>query len=241
MIKKYPPGQVSLERALSKLGLASRTVGHKWILEGRVHVSGKVCKNPRQGVNPEKTKITIDGERATEQSFVCYILNKPKNTITSRSDEKGRKTIFSLITHDKPHLHSVGRLDYTTTGLIILTNDTRLSDWLTDPKNEVPRVYSVTARGEVTEEKLKKLRAQAHRVEPRKISSKESHLEITLTGGKNREVRNLMLSVGCEVTALKRISYGAAELKDLKTSEYKELTRDEVLVFFPDAQIKLSE
>lgn len=245
---RYPLGHVSLERALSKLGLASRTVGREWIEAGRVSVNGKVVKNPKSAVHPEKAKIKIDGEAASAQSFVAYILNKPKNVVCTRSDEKGRQTIFSIITHDKPHLHSVGRLDYATTGLLLLTNDTRLSDWLTDPEQEIPRTYVVTVRGEITEEKYKTLckgvKDEGEFLKPqsvvlKKTSGKESHLEITLTEGKNREIRRLMLAVGCEVTALKRISYGPLELGNLGLGEYTELSLIEILSFFPEAKTKL--
>lgn len=246
--KRYTAGLVSLERALSKLGIASRTVANAWIVAGRVSVDGRVIKSPKFTVNPEKAKIVVDGEAAAEQKFVAFILNKPKNTVCTRNDEKGRETVFKYVKTSVPHLHTVGRLDFATTGLLILTNDTRLSDWLCNPENEVPRTYSVTVRGELNGERLEKLRQgvmdegellRPDKVVVQKTSGKESHALVTLHEGKNREVRRLMKAVGCEVTDLKRISYGPIELGDLDLGGYKNISLKKIMEWFPNAKTKL--
>jgi 16S rRNA U516 pseudouridylate synthase RsuA-like enzyme len=131
------PGKVPLERALSKLGLASRTEARALITAGRVQVNGVVKNNPGFLVTPETVKIAIDGVESGKSAWRMILLNKPKGVITSRRDEKGRKTVFDLLPEDCQRLHAVGRLDFATTGLLLLTNDTRASAWLTDPENEV--------------------------------------------------------------------------------------------------------
>jgi 23S rRNA pseudouridine2605 synthase len=241
-MKAFGPGKVKLERALSKLGIASRVVAREWILAGKVEVNGSVQRNPEFAVNPERTIIAIDGQRIQKAQTRTFLLYKPKGTVTTRSDEKGRKTVFDLIQDVDIHLIAVGRLDWATSGLLLLTNDTRLADWLTDPSNEIRRTYLVTVRGETTELKLESLRAgiknqgdllHAQDIILRKASRKESHLTVTLTEGKNREIRRMFASIGHEVTRLKRVSYGALELGELQPGEYRELSKEELLQVFP--------
>lgn len=225
-----------LPRALSKLGLASRGQAEKWIRAGLVKVNGRVVRDPTRFVSVEKDKIEVAGELAEPiQETLFYMLNKPKNTVTTRSDEKGRKTVYELLPEGLPYLHAVGRLDYATTGLLLFTNDTKLSSFLTDPKNEIPRTYLVTVRGEFTEDKIPqllkgvKIDGDLHTVNKmsiRKASGRESHLTVTLTEGKNREIRKIFKSIGHEVTALKRISFGRFELGELEAGEVKKVSQD---------------
>lgn len=246
-MKKYRPGNVALERALSKLGLASRTQAREWILAGRVKVNGQIRKDPSYGVNPEKAKLEIDGASVEGAAPRTLLLHKPRGVVTTRADEKGRPTVFSLIREPGLHLVAVGRLDWATSGLLILTNDTRLSAWLTEPESGVKRVYLVSVRGEVTETAVARLRAgitdqgellQADSVSIRKASGRESHLVVELTEGKNREIRRMFLALGHEVTRLKRVAYGGLELGELQPGEYRELSREELARAFPGAPIR---
>jgi len=230
-------GHVKLERALSKLGIASRTVARKWIEAGQVKVNGMIRKDPEFEVVPEKARIEVEGQTVQKQTHRTFLLYKTKGTVTTRSDEKGRPTVFDGIQEKGLHLIAVGRLDQATTGLLILTNDTRLADRLTDPKNKIKRVYLVTVRGDVSESTLAHLRKgiqdegetlSPSRIEVRKASGKESHLTVELTEGKNREIRRMFMSQGHEVTKLKRVAYGNLTLGDLKPGEYRELTLDEL-------------
>lgn len=245
---RLKPGQVSLERAMSKLGLASRTQARELILAGRVEVNGAVRKDPGFALRPETARIRIDGETQARARWKAFLLHKPNGVVTTRQDERGRPTVFSLLKDAERELtlHSVGRLDLATTGLLILTNDSRLSSWLTDPTNQVPRVYVVTVRGQINDEDCRKLETgimidgETHRAEKallRKASKKESHLTLTLTEGKNREIRRLFEALGCEVTRLKRVTYGSLELGDLPSGEYRELPREEVQAAFPEAPL----
>jgi 23S rRNA pseudouridine2605 synthase len=239
----YRPGQVALERALSKLGLASRTRARALIVEGRVRVNGVVRRDPLLGVSPERARIEIDGTAATRAEARVFLLHKPRGTVTTASDEKGRPTVLSLLEAEGIHLIAVGRLDLATTGLLLLTNDTRLAAWLTDPAQAIVRTYVVTVRGQVDESSLDRVRAgfedrgellRAEEVVLRKASGRESHLTVKLTEGKNREIRRLFSSLGHEVTRLKRIKYGPLELGELAPGEYRELSRDELQKAFPE-------
>jgi len=236
-----------LERALSKLGLASRTVARAWIEAGRVRVNGDIRRHPLYPVNPERARIEIDGERAISEASRVFLLHKPRGVVTTRSDEKGRPTVFSLLKSEPGlNLHAVGRLDLATSGLLILTNDTRLSSWLTDPSNQVSRVYLVSVRGEVTPETLSRMekglevgdereRLVADRASLRKASGRESHLTLELKEGKNREIRRMCEALGHEVTRLKRVSFGGLELGELAPGACRELTEGEIEAAFPGA------
>jgi 23S rRNA pseudouridine2605 synthase len=238
------PGFVPLERALSKLGIASRTVSRQWILDGKVRVNGVVRKDPLFAVVPERGRIEIEGKRVGKVAHRTFLLHKPRGVVTTRSDEKGRPTVFSLIPEPGLHLVAVGRLDWASSGLLLLTNDTRLAARLTDPANAVPRTYLVTVRGKVTEKGLERLREgvldageklQADAITLRKASGRESHLTVRLTEGKNREIRRMFSALSHEVTRLKRVAFGALELGDLAPGKYRELLTDELERAIPGA------
>lgn len=239
-------GKVPLERALSKLGLASRTQAKKLIESGRVSINNRTLTDPSFLVCPETARIKIDGKAADIPRRIILAFNKPRGYVCTRSDELGRDTIHSLLPQKYLGLHSVGRLDMATSGLLLLTNDTRLSSWLTDPSNRIPRVYIVTVEGKFDEEIISKMREgvedkgellKADDLILRKASNRESHLTITLTEGKNREVRRLCLYFGHEVRRLKRISFGECSLDDLETGKFKEISDSEFLKMFPSAPL----
>ncbi|HAZ13656.1 MAG: hypothetical protein A2X86_16240 [Bdellovibrionales bacterium GWA2_49_15] len=244
---KYPAGKVALERALSKLGIASRSQAREWITQGRLRVNGIVQKNPEFLVTPEKAKFELDDQPIGKIEALVLVLHKPKSIITSRADEKGRATVFSLIKEVHAHLSAVGRLDFATSGLLLLTNDTRLADWLTDPKNAIVRTYLVTVRGRVTEEELGKLISgirdqdeflQVNEATLRKSSERESHLTVELTEGKNREIRRIFLALGHEVTSLKRVAFGGLTLGELQSGEYRVVSLEEIKAAFPSAPVR---
>ncbi|MEK7690456.1 MAG: pseudouridine synthase, partial [Bdellovibrionota bacterium] len=194
---KYPPGKVSLERAFSKLGLASRTEARRWIEAGRVTVDGRTIADPGFPVRPEAVRLSVDGknqsgggpgsETPTQQRLVV-LLHKPRAVVTTRSDEQSRRTIYDCLPPEYQRLIAVGRLDRATTGLLLLTNDTQLGNWLTDPANQIERTYVVTVRGLVSDRALAILRAgveiegvrhQIAHLTLRKASGRESHLLVT--------------------------------------------------------------
>lgn len=225
-------GRVPLIRAISKLGISSRGEAEALILSGRVKVHGSVELNPNRMVNPNSAHIEIDGQKAVKEHSQLYIFHKPTGVLTTKKDPEGRKTIYDLLPSELQNFHAVGRLDLHTSGLLLITNDTRWSHYLTDPSNQIERTYVVQVRGEVSEETQKKMEAGiedegeiliAKSVVIQKSSSKESRLVIILTQGKNREIRRLCEHFQHEVTALKRIAYGDYRLEDLPTGAVKEV------------------
>ncbi len=157
--------------------------------------------------------------------------------MTTHSDEKGRKTIFDVLSPDLGYMHAVGRLDQATSGLLLLTNDSALSSFLTDPANKIMRTYLVSVRGEFTEAQATEAeigmvdggeRLQCHRVKIQKNSGRESHLEVVLAQGKNREIRRLFKALGHEVTRLRRIQYGPFKLEDLPSGAWREIPIEDV-------------
>jgi 23S rRNA pseudouridine2605 synthase len=237
-------GKVPLERALSKLGAASRSQTRDWILKGRLQVNGRTVRDTMLMVSPEKDRFTVDGKPMRADGWMAVMLNKPRAVVTTASDEKGRRTVFDLLPSELRTLHPVGRLDMATTGLLILTNDTRLSSYLTDPANAVPRTYVVTVSGELTEAELARARAgvmdggellKPSAVVLRKASGRESHLTVELTEGKNRELRRLFEALGHEVTALKRVAFGPLQLGALEPGQFRRLTREELRIKEPAA------
>jgi 23S rRNA pseudouridine2605 synthase len=230
-------GKVPLERALSKLGIASRSQTRQWVVEGRLKVNDRIVTDPAALVVPEQDRFALNGKILTSTANCTVLVYKPKEHVTTRSDEKGRKTVYDLLPPDLRHLHPVGRLDMQTTGLLLLTTDSALSAFLTDPANAIERVYAVTVKGRVGDEDIDKLTRgitdegegfKAQKVVIRKSSSRESHLTVTLVEGKNREIRRMCKAIGHEVTALKRIAFGPIALGDLQTGQYRHLTEQEV-------------
>ena len=228
---------VPLDRALSKLGLATRSEARALITAGRVAVNGRIMSDPLEPVVPERIAITLDGRAVARAEPVTIVLHKPRGVVTTRRDPQRRKTVYDLLTDLDAHVIPVGRLDYATSGVLILTNDTRLADWLTDPTNEVPRVYLVTVRGRVTDEDVHALQngvrasgelLSARSITVRKSSGRESLLIVELVEGKNREVRRLMSAIDREVTRLRRVQFGGITLDGLAPGQWRRVDRDEL-------------
>ncbi len=236
--RRVPQGTVPLLRALSKLGLASRTQTLEWIQAGRLAVNGRCLRDPAVPVVPERDCFTLDGkalERPAQRQVI--VLHKPDGYVTTKRDEKGRKTIFDLLPADLQSLHAVGRLDLHTSGVLLLTNDTRLSHRLCDPAAAVARQYHVSVDGRLEDATLQQLLTgvedrgewlKASEVVLRKRSGRETHLFITLHEGKNRELRRLCKAVGHEVNKLKRLAFGPVPLGDLASGQWRELTALEI-------------
>jgi 23S rRNA pseudouridine2605 synthase len=241
------PG-VALDRALSKLGLASRAEARRLIIAGRVTVDGRVVRRPTTPIVMGRARISIEGSvpsgsapspPSVSSPTRVLLFHKPRGTITTRRDPEGRRTVFDVLGEAGRGLVAVGRLDVASTGLLIFTNDTQLANRLTDPAQRVPRRYVVTVRGRVTPETARRIetgmtvpastrgakteRLSASRVEIRKASNRETHLIVELVEGKNRELRRLFAAVGHEPTRIHRISFGEYELGDLQPGEWRQI------------------
>ena len=223
---------VPIDRALSKLGLASRAEARVLIREGRVRANGRLIEQVGERVKLD-AKITISGARVRgsagaqvpgERVRTVIAFNKPRGVVTTTKDPEGRLTVFSMLEEKgmTERLISVGRLDLASTGLLLLTNDNDLMNRLTDPVSGVLRKYAVVVRGRVTEEEIAGL--EAHEIVIRKASGPESHLLVTLTQGKNREIRKMFEEIGHEVTRLHRVEFGPVSLGKLQPGEWMDVT-----------------
>jgi 23S rRNA pseudouridine2605 synthase len=204
------------------------------IRAGRVRVDGRIVDDPAHLVVPERVRILVDGEPRTKSAWRMLLLHKPRGVVTTRHDPDGRRTVFDVVGSEAEGLNAVGRLDLATSGLLLLTSDTRLADWITNPSNAVPRVYAVTVRGDVSQETLARLGAG---VTLRRRSGRESHLVVELREGKNRQVRRMFDAAGHEVTRLKRVSFGGLDLAALEPGEWREVGRAELRAAFPGAPV----
>lgn len=226
---------MALERALSKLGLASRSNARRLISDGAVTVNGRAVTDPLAAVVPERDAIAVGGTPAQTQPWRTIAFHKPRGAVTTRRDPQGRTTVFDLLGDAGKGLVAVGRLDLATSGLLLLTTDTQLAERLTNPDNGVVRRYVVTVRGRLGDEDLEVLRAgaqglRAAAVTIRKRSNRETHLIVELTEGKNREIRRLFAAVGRDVTRLLRIAYGPIEIGSLQPGQWRELSADDFSV-----------
>ncbi|HEX7798144.1 MAG TPA: pseudouridine synthase [Vicinamibacterales bacterium] len=227
---------IHLNRLLSKRGILTRSHANAAILAGRVAVNGRIVRDPGKPVD-ESARIELDAQATRAQAWRTILFHKPRGVLTTRQDPEGRTTIYDVLGEAARGLIPVGRLDWATSGLLLLTTDTQLADRLTDPRSAIPRVYAVTVRGKVTSEGCERLergivdkgeRMRADEVVLQKSSGRESHLVVTLTEGKNREIRRLCEAIGHPVTRLKRVAFGALTLGDLAPGEWRELSDKEV-------------
>jgi 23S rRNA pseudouridine2605 synthase len=234
--------RVPLGRAVSKLGLASRSEARGLIAAGRVTINGRAVRDVLAPVDLERARIAVDGVQGSRPGRLVIALHKPRGVVTTRSDPQGRPTVYTLITEAPGRVVPVGRLDLATSGLLLFTNDTRFGDWLTDPRSQVPKVYLVTVRRRMSHEEVKRLAAGVRTggetlvpqgVTLRKASARESHLVMTLTEGKNREVRRLCSAAGHAVTRLRRVQIGGISLGTLAPGRWRVLSEAELALAFP--------
>ncbi len=226
-----------INKFLAEQGIASRRKSDELIAEGRVRLNGKAAK-AGDDVKPSDT-VELDGKILSHKvKYEYYLLNKPKGCVCTVSDEKDRKTVMSLLPAGAGRVFPVGRLDYDTEGLLILTNDGDLAFRLTSPKNEIPKTYLVRVEGIVTDQQLNRLRAgveiergvitkkcKVNVVETNKTYTK---MHVVLTEGKNREIRRMFEAVGKKVDFLKRIKIGELTLSGLDRGAVRKLSAEEV-------------
>lgn len=235
-VKAPPPGDrplKTLERVLSKAGLGSRTEARRWVGEGRVKVNDRVEGDPNRWVDLERDRITFDDKPLERVEAKYLLLHKPAGYLTTYNDPEGRPTIYDLLPDRDRYLFPVGRLDLDTSGLLILTNDTAFAERLTNPDYHVPKTYRVKASKVLSDEDLDRLRGgielrdgPTRPAEVARVSG--SSFEITITEGRNRQVRRMVEALDAKVLKLVRTAIGAIALGDLESGTTRALTAAEV-------------
>lgn len=229
--------EIRLQKYLADAGIASRRKSELLIQEGKVSVNGRIVKELGTKIKPQHDVIKYEGKVIKQKTHHVYMmLNKPTGYITTVSDEKGRKTVLDLIDYPS-RLYPIGRLDYNTSGLLLLTNDGDLTYRLTHPKHEVEKKYLVTVKGVPTERQLNELRKGADLGEYKTshakikiIETRDDHttLQVNIHEGKNRQVRRMFEHIGYTVLKLKRTAIGKLTLSGLRHGKYRQLTKEEV-------------
>jgi 23S rRNA pseudouridine2605 synthase len=227
----------TIERVLSKAGIGSRTEARRWTAEGRVRVNGRVVNDPEQWIDLEHDRVTFDGKPLAKRTPAYVLLYKPKGYLTTYRDPQGRPTIYDLLPDRDQYLFPVGRLDLETSGLLILTNDTAFAERLTNPDYKVPKTYQVNASKHLSEEQLESLRngvtLRDGRTRPAIVyrireSGGRTVFEITITEGRNRQVRRMVESLGAKVLKLVRTGIGPLRIADLAIGSARALRDEEV-------------
>ncbi len=230
--------RVTLDRVLSRAGIASRTTTREWISEGRVKVNGKVIRNPEHWVESGRDVVHLDGQKLRIERKVYLALNKPTGVVTSHGDRDGRPTVYDYLEKLNQWVFPVGRLDMDTSGLLILTNDTEFGDRLLSPTSKIPKTYYVKVSGLVQQDEYLQLErgvnigddeltgpAVVHEV---RRSEKYTWFELTITEGKNRQVRRMCKAIGHPVVKLVRIRIGAYDLGKIAVGSYVKLTGPDI-------------
>ena len=240
--RKPDAGGERLQKILSAAGVASRRLSEELIAQGRVSVNGKTVTELGTKADPSVDEIKVDGRRIkTEQKRRYILLNKPRGYITTRSDPQGRPTVMDLMKGVREYVYPVGRLDYDSEGLLILTNDGDLAARLTHPRHEVDKVYEARVKGVPDEHALDRLARgvtiDGRRTAPAKVrasepfakgSGEQTIVEMSIHEGRQRQVRQMFDAVGHPVVRLKRVRIGPIEDPDIPPGHWRELTPQEV-------------
>lgn len=226
-----------LNKFLAGCGVASRRKCDELISEGKVEVNGVKVDSLGLKIDEKKDKVTVEGKAVKLPSSFVYIkLNKPKGYACTASDEKGRKTIYDLVECEE-RLFSIGRLDYDTEGLIILTNDGNFANQVAHPRYKMEKEYRVTVEGEIKESELAVMRKgvvvegqrmPAARVEWLSFENGFTKLSVIIDEGQNRQIRRMFEAIGHQIKLLKRVRIGEVRLGGLKRGEYRDLTEAEL-------------
>jgi 23S rRNA pseudouridine2605 synthase len=227
----------TLERVLSKAGIGSRVDARRWIHAGRVTVNGLVVLNPDHWVDLERDRVRFDNRPLQVRERIYLLLYKPTGYLTTYRDPQKRPTVYDLIKDVGTFLSFVGRLDLDTSGLLLMTNDNAFAERVTNPDSHVPKTYLVKASVRLTDEQLQRLRdgvelsdgptrpAAVLRV---RDSEKYTHFEITLTEGRNRQVRRMVEALDATVLKLVRVKIGSIGIGTLPIGKWRMLTSDEI-------------
>lgn len=236
----------TLDRVLSRAGLGSRTEARRWIAEGRVAVNGKKTQTPDAWVDLSRDRVTFDGHPLRSARKIYLLLYKPKGYLTTYKDPEGRAVIYDLLKDINEWIFPVGRLDRETTGLLLMTNDTAFGDFVTSPESHIPKTYLVKASTILSDDQLDRLRSgielsdgptRPALVTRVRDSARYTFFEITITEGRNRQVRRMVEALGAKVLKLVRTRIGPIAIGELEIGKYREMSREEVRsLMFPERQ-----
>ncbi len=227
----------TLERVLSKAGVGSRVEARSWIHAGRVKVNGTVTRNPDQWVDVARDRVRLDDKPLVARERLYVLLYKPAGYLTTYKDPQGRPTVYDLLADVGTFLSTVGRLDLDTSGLLLLTNDNQFAERVTNPASHVPKTYLVKASMLLTDAQLQRLRdgieladgpTRPAIVTRLRDSAKYTHFEITLTEGRNRQVRRMVEALEAHVLKLVRVKIGPLAIGKLPIGKWRLLTPAEV-------------
>ena len=229
--------ELRLQRFLAKAGVASRRKSEELILQGKVSVNGKVVRELGTRVDSRRDRVTFEGQRVLPEKHVWLLMNKPVRTVCSLSDPEGRETVMDLVKERDVRLYPVGRLDFNTQGVLLLTNDGDLAHGLMHPRNQVPRAYHVKVQGFVTPEALDRLQQGVTLDTGETVSAKvgmvggtdkNTWIEMVLFQGLNHQIHRMLDCVGLSVLKLVRVAYGPLTTKGLPYGATRHLTQKEV-------------
>ncbi len=226
-----------LQKVIAKAGIASRRKSEEMIEQGRVKVNGRVIKELGTKVNPQQDKIIVDGRKIKEEKLVYILLNKPKGYITTADDPQGRRTVLDLV-KIKQRVYPVGRLDYDTEGLLLLTNDGAVTYALTHPSHQISKKYIATVKGVPNKNTLKTLQKGIKLNDgwtaPAEVQlvvdfNNKAIISLEIHEGRKHQVKRMCKAVGHPVMELKRIKMGSLELDDrIKVGSYRYLKKNEI-------------
>ena len=230
--------QMRIQKYIAECGLMSRRAAEDEIRAGRVFLNGQPAQIGDK-VTPGKDEVKYKNKKVLmpRGDHIYIMLNKPEGYVTTLSDEKGRKCVTDLLKGIDRRVYPIGRLDMASEGLLLLTDDGELTEKLTHPRHEIPKIYNVKVKGEITEEQyvalLSPMEIDGYQIRPvytEVLSRKDGRtlLQMTLTEGRNRQIRKMCEQVGLEVRHLKRIAIGQLTLGRLKTGEWRYLTKEQV-------------
>jgi 23S rRNA pseudouridine2605 synthase len=223
-----------LQKILSQAGIASRRASEQLMLEGRVSVNGATVRELGTKADPARDDIRVDGSRIKMVTRHLYLLlNKPRGYVSTRADPERRKTVIDLLRGVREYVYPVGRLDYDSDGLLLLTNDGDLAAKLTHPRHGVPRVYEARVLGIPDDHDLDRLQKgvviDGHKTGPADVKALgPGHLRVTVREGRNRQVRKMCDAIGHPVTQLTRVAIGPIQDARLKIGHWRELSEAEV-------------
>ncbi|WEV61373.1 pseudouridine synthase [Streptococcaceae bacterium ESL0729] len=227
-----------INKYLAHAGIASRRKAEELIKSGLVSINGKMMTDLSYQVK-SGDRVEVEGVSVYNEEPVYFLLNKPRGVISSVSDEKGRKTVMDFFGGVKERIYPVGRLDWDTSGLILMTNDGEFANLMTHPKHEVEKIYVAKVKGQANKENLRPL-TQGVRIDGRKTKpasytilktdgiKKTSVLSLSIHEGRNHQVKKMLDAVGLPVQKLSRVQYGPLDLSGVAPGEYRKLSRKEV-------------